>query len=442
MHDVLTVLLSVSLKASWAVLAVLFFRFVLQSAPKWTHCLLWAVAALRLVLPFSLESVLSLVPRTETVRVLVLSGPLRVLAESGDTVLPTEKRVQILSVLCTVWLSGVLLLFLYGVFSYFRLYRRVSAARRPDDGIYVCDEIDKPFILGILKPKICLPCGMPDEQMAYVIRHERAHLKRGDHIWKPLSFLLLALHWFNPLLWLAYRLFGQDMELVCDGATIRALDAAQRREYTEALVVCGTEHRKRLLYPVAFGEEGIQERIVFVLSYRRQSFWRAVTAAAMCVVMAVCFLTDPVTATVVEEVTASETEETEAPETEEPDKMSAVQQLKEGGRSKQYVGKFFSTNLVLEDDVKVVGNGIAITELKCCAKASGDSMEMIFMISDQSKRTVYNIMCKESRYHHDHSSGVIYAVVRCKSCGSDLGAYYVGNGYYCEYADKYTAASD
>jgi len=436
MHDVLTVLLSVSLKASWAVLAVLFLRFVLQSAPKWTHCLLWAVAALRLVLPFSLESVLSLVPRTETMRVLVLSGPLRVLAESGDTVLPTEKRVQILSVLCTVWLSGVLLLLLYGAFSYFRLYRRVSAARRPDDGIYVCDEIDKPFILGILKPKICLPCGMPDEQMAYVIRHERAHLKRGDHIWKPLSFLLLALHWFNPLLWLAYRLFGQDMELACDEATIRALDAAQRREYTEALVVCGTEHRKRLLYPVAFGEEGIQERIVFVLSYRRQSFWRAVTAAAMCVVMAVCFLTDPVTAAVVEEAVVMETVETE--------EMTPTQKLAQEGRVKRRVSSIYRINPITKDKISVVGNGISIAELKCCAKASSADMEMSFMMSDNSKRSLslYNAGCEYTRYTHEHSSGVIYAVVRCKNCGSDLGAYYVGNGYYCEYADKYTAASD
>ncbi|MBO5253312.1 MAG: hypothetical protein J6C51_05155 [Clostridia bacterium] len=419
MNDFPALLFSLSLKASWAVLAVLFMRLLLKSAPKWTHCFLWAVVALRLILPFSTESVLSLVPSREVVETVMLAGPLHSLAEPETVSALTESGADILHVLGLIWFVGATGLLLYAAFSYYRMYRRIAVSVELEKRVYLCDDIDKPFIFGVFNPRICLPSDMPEEQRAFVILHERAHLKRGDHIWKPLSFLLLALHWFNPLLWLSYKLFGQDVELACDEATVKNLDLAERRAYSETLLLCGMERKMRLLCPVAFGEIGIQERIVSVLSYRKQTRWRALTASAMCVVLAVCLLTDPVTAAVTEEITDS-AEET-----------ASVSSGWIGTPSVEFTDADYV--FTVEDDISINANGISIAELKCCPYVHSAGMELSYTMKRNGSEDLY---CRYGSKFHSHRTGYIYAVVRCKNCGSDIGSYYVGRGYYCEYAEQ------
>jgi len=419
MNDFPALLFSLSLKASWAVLAVLFMRLLLKSAPKWTHCFLWAVVALRLILPFSTESVLSLVPSREVVETVMLAGPLHSLAEPETVSALTESGADILHVLGLVWFVGAIGLLLYAAFSYYRMYRRIAVSVELEKRVYLCDDIDKPFIFGVFNPRICLPSDMPEEQRAFVILHERAHLKRGDHIWKPLSFLLLALHWFNPLLWLSYKLFGQDVELACDEATVKDLDLAERRAYSETLLLCGMERKMRLLCPVAFGEIGIQERIVSVLSYRKRAWWRALTASAMCVVLAVCLLTDPVTAAVTEEITEN---------------VEETVQVSSGWIGTPSV-EFTDADYVftVEDDISINANGISIAELKCCPYVHSAGMELSYTMKRNGSEDLY---CRYGSRFHSHRTGYIYAVVRCKNCGSDIGSYYVGRGYYCEYAEQ------
>ncbi len=438
MNDLLTVLFSLSLKSGWAVLAVVLLRFVIKDAPKWTHCLLWSVVGLRLVLPFSVESVLSLVPNRETVESVVLAGPL-------DAILPTESfeaenTGSLAVILFGVWIIGAAGLLLYAFVTYIKMYRRVSVSVRTDHNIYLCDDIDKPFILGIFRPRICLPSGMPEEQRQFVLRHERAHLQRRDHWWKPLGFLLVAVHWFNPLLWLAYKLFGQDVELACDEKTVKDMNVTERRMYSETLLLCGMERRMRLMCPVAFGEVGIQERVVSVLSYRKQAFWRAAAASAMCMLLAVCFLTDPVTASVVEEV-------------QEGMGSNQVQDDIHRMIPSPYIGKGYNGDLAikydpetgiyiaaydfeLENDINILANGISIAELKCCPEVKNADMEIAYTMAQTGGE---NAICEYFEEIHIHRSGSIYAVIRCKNCGSDLGAYYVGKGYRCEYAERFMA---
>ena len=419
MNDFPALLFSLSLKASWAVLAVLFMRLLLKSAPKWTHCFLWAVVALRLILPFSTESVLSLVPSREVVETVMLAGPLHSLAEPETVSSLTESGADILHVLGLVWFVGAIGLLLYAAFSYYRMYRRIALSVELEKRVYLCDDIDKPFIFGVFNPRICLPSDMPEEQRAFVILHERAHLKRGDHIWKPLSFLLLALHWFNPLLWLSYKLFGQDVELACDEATVKNLDLAERRAYSETLLLCGMERKMRLLCPVAFGEIGIQERIVSVLSYRRRAWWRALTASAVCVVLAVCLLTDPVTAAVTEEIT------------ENVEETASVSSGWIGTPSVEFTDADYV--FTVENDISINANGISIAELKCCPYVHSAGMELSYTMKRNGSEDLY---CRYGSRFHSHRTGYIYAVVRCKNCGSDIGSYYVGRGYYCEYAEQ------
>lgn len=433
MNELAVGLFSLSLKASWAALAVVLLRFMLKGAPKWTHCLLWSVVGLRLVLPFSVESIMSLVPNRETVEAVVLSGPLHVLVK--PEIVQSEKISYVLMILCAIWAMGAVGFLLYALITYFKMYRRVQVSEEIEKGVYLCDDIDKPFILGIIKPRICLPSGMPEEQMTYVIRHERAHLARGDHWWKPLSFVLMSIHWFNPILWLSYKLFGQDIELACDEKTVKDMSTAERRAYSEALLLCGMERRMHLMCPVAFGEVSVQERVVSVMSYRKQTLWRAAAVGAMCVVLAVCFLTDPVTAKVVEEVV----EETAS---NQEDDMS---------RSNPYIIRGEAGDMALlhdvdshvyiashvyspENEINIISNGISIAELKCCPDAQEAGMDMFYTMARSGGE---NAMCEYHSGIHIHGTGSIYAVTRCKNCGSDIGSYYVGKGYYCEYAERF-----
>jgi len=311
MSDLFLKIVNMSISASWLVLVVLLLRFVLKKAPKWASVLLWGIVAVRLVLPFSIESVLSLIPTAQTISpdIMMDSTPSvqtgipainsvinPVIGSSftpdpGASVNPLQIWIPVLSV---IWLVGVAALLVYTVVSYWRLRRKVSEAVILRDNIYQSENAGSPFVLGLIKPKIYLPYHTGEQDLSHVVAHEQAHIRRRDHWWKPLGFLLLTIHWFNPLMWLAYVLLCRDIELACDEKVIKELSNEQRADYTQALVTCSVNRRMIAACPLAFGEVGVKERVKSVMNYKKPAFWIIILAIIACVVVAVCFLTNPV----------------------------------------------------------------------------------------------------------------------------------------------------
>lgn len=308
-------LLNLSISASWLVLAVLVLRLVSKRSPKWMNVLLWGIVALRLVLPFSIESALSLIPSAETVSpVAVQSAPAPTITSGvefiDNAVNPSLSESFAVAPLASVnplyvwtylagwvWLIGLGAMLLYALVSYLRLRRRVSASLCVQENIYLCDAISSPFILGVVKPRIYLPSGLDEVQRQNVLSHERAHLARRDHWWKPLGFALLAVYWFNPVLWLAYTLLCRDIELACDERVIRTMDESAVKTYSTVLLACSMPRKAVITCPLAFGEVGVKERVKNALHYKKPAFWVVAASVAVCVVVAVCFLTNPPTDT-------------------------------------------------------------------------------------------------------------------------------------------------
>ena len=298
---VFSLVLTMSLSASWIVAAVLVLRLCLKRAPKWVNVLLWGIVAVRLVLPVSIESPLSLLPRTEAILPAVTAQPIQTgtapaaggaaAAASGAA---ASSQPSWLSMLAWVWLAGIAVLLLYTWISTQRLRRKVREAVRLQGNIYETEHIASPFVLGVLRPRIYLPYHMDSRDREQVIAHEQAHLRRGDHVWKPLGFLLLTIHWFNPLLWLSYVLLCRDIELACDEKVIKNLSCGQRADYMQALVTCSVNRRRIAACPLAFGEIGVKERVKSVMNYKKPTFWIILLAVAVCIVLAVCFLTNPI----------------------------------------------------------------------------------------------------------------------------------------------------
>lgn len=310
MGDLFLKLLNMSIAASWLILAVVVLRLLLKKAPRWTVILLWGIVALRLVVPFSFESALSLIPSAETFNAhniqyetpaihsgipAVNNAVNPVLGEAfapnpSGSVNPLYVWTFIVSV---IWLIGVAAMLLYAVISYVRV-RRSVAERVPYEGnIFLCDHVKSPFILGLIRPQICLPSSMDPTVMEPVIAHEKAHLARRDHWWKPLGFLILTVHWFNPLCWIAYVLLCRDIELACDEKVIRQMDLEGKKQYSAALLECSTGRRLVTICPLAFGEVGVKERVKNVLNYKKPAFWIIAVAVAACAVVTVCFATNP-----------------------------------------------------------------------------------------------------------------------------------------------------
>ena len=304
-------LLNLSISASWLVLAVLVLRLISKRSPKWVNVLLWGIVALRLVLPFSIESALSLIPSAETVSPAAVQFDPAPTITSGVSVIDNAVNPSLsehFSAVPTasvnplyvwteiagwVWLIGLGAMLLYALVSYLRLRRRVSVSLPVQDHIYLCDAISSPFILGVVKPRIYLPSGLDEVQRQNVLSHERAHLARRDHWWKPLGFALLAVYWFNPVLWLAYTLLCRDIELACDERVIRTMDESAVKTYSTVLLACSMPRKAVITCPLAFGEVGVKERVRNALHYKKPAFWVVAASVAVCVVVAVCFLTDP-----------------------------------------------------------------------------------------------------------------------------------------------------
>lgn len=310
-----TQVLNVSVSASWLVLGILLLRLALKKAPRAFHCALWALVAVRLLCPFSFESSLSLVPVTQVVSEEYLtmepaedlSQPVSVTIVENpvypeNVTIPlntTVDRVQNLDIYWTIaWWTGMGVMAVYALCSYLSLRLRVRYSVKLRENIWLCDDVDSPFILGILRPRIYLPSAMDPEQMPHVIAHERAHLKRLDHWWKPVGFALLTVHWFNPVMRVAYVLLCKDIELACDEAVIRNLDKSSVRQYSEALVACSVRQRYIAACPLAFGEVGVKERVKTMLNYKKPGFWVILIALVLSVVLVVCFMTDPAGTTI------------------------------------------------------------------------------------------------------------------------------------------------
>ena len=308
-------LLNLSISASWLVLAVLVLRLISKRSPKWMNVLLWGIVALRLVLPFSIESALSLIPSAETVSpavvqfapaptitsdVSVIDNAVNPSLSEHFAAVPTASVNPLYvwtEIAGWVWLIGLGAMLLYALVSYLRLRRRVSVSLCVRENIYLCDAISSPFILGVVKPRIYLPSGLDEVQRQNVLAHEQAHLARRDHWWKPLGFALLAVYWFNPVLWLAYTLLCRDIELACDERVIRTMDESAVKTYSTVLLACSMPRKAVITCPLAFGEVGVKERVKNALHYKKPAFWVVAASVAVCVVVAVCFLTDPPTDT-------------------------------------------------------------------------------------------------------------------------------------------------
>ena len=310
MSDLFLKIVNMSISASWLVAAVLILRLVLKKAPKWVNVLLWGIVAVRLICPFSFESALSLIPSAETFPEKIISGPSfdvqtgitpidnRINDYLGDryfegVTVPTNNGNNVMTILTIVWIIGILLLATYTVISYWRLNREIDTAVRYKDNIFQSENVSSPFVLGIINPRIYLPFSMNEQDMEHVVAHEQAHICRKDHWWKPLGFLLLTIHWFNPLMWLAYVLLCRDIELACDEKVIKGLSNEQRADYTQALVACSVNRRMIAACPLAFGEVGVKERVKSVMNYKKPAFWVIILAVIACVIVAVCFLTNP-----------------------------------------------------------------------------------------------------------------------------------------------------
>ncbi len=310
MENIFLRLLNLSISAGWLVLAIIAFRFLIKKAPKWIVCLLWAMVAIRLVCPISIESIFSLVPSAETVpqEIIYAKDPqIHTGIDSlnstinpiiNETLAPepltSANPAQILCIVAwNVWIVGMIAMILYAIISYIRIRFKVRASIKKEKGVYATDNIDTPFILGVISPKIYLPSSMNEEDIEHVIAHEKAHLSRLDHLWKPLGYLLLSIYWFNPLMWLAYILLCRDIELACDEKVIGKMEAEGKKAYSTALLSCSVRGKLIAACPLAFGEVGVKARIKSVLSYKKPAFWIIIICLILSVALAVCFLTDP-----------------------------------------------------------------------------------------------------------------------------------------------------
>ena len=310
MEAIFLKILNMSITASWLVLAIVILRLILKKAPKAISVFMWALVGVRLICPFSFESILSLIPSAETVPqdIIYSEAPAihsgvpifnstvnpiiseNLAPEVGVSVNPMQIIAFVASV---IWIVGIVAMVLYTVVSYFRIHRKVREAVPYQENIWLCDHIDTPFILGVIRPRIYLPSNMNEQDIEYVIAHEKAHLKRHDHWWKPLGFLLLTVYWFNPILWIAYILLCKDIELACDEKVIKDMGSEIKKPYSEALINCSVPRKMISACPLAFGEVGVKGRVKSVLNYKKPAFWIIVVAVVASIVVAVCFLTNP-----------------------------------------------------------------------------------------------------------------------------------------------------
>ena len=315
MGDIFLKLLNRSITAGWLILAVLCIRLLFRKIPKWVNCLLWGVVAIRLICPFSIESQFSILPSTEPIKSsTVVEGEVQNYIPSIDSRLTIVENtinpiltetfaynesdsaapLQIVTYAAGfIWGCGMVLLIICAMGSTVKLHKLVKEAVCIRDNIYICDAVKSPFILGIFRPRVYLSSALCEREMDYILAHESAHLKRKDHWWKALGYLLLCIYWFNPLCWMAYSLLCKDIELACDEKAAKDMTFHEKKEYSKVLLSCARQRSLIMVCPLAFGEVGVKERVKSVLNYKKPTLWIMIAAAAVFVILAVCFLTNP-----------------------------------------------------------------------------------------------------------------------------------------------------
>ena len=310
MSELFLQVLNMSIRAGWLILAVTALRFLFKKAPGFLRMCLWAMTAVCLLLPMSIESSFSLVPNDVVIPADIMLSHVphinsgissidnavnTVIADAftpfpGTSMNPLQFWIPMASIL---WLLGIAGLIGYMVISYFKLRRQVRDAVLSESYLYISGNILSPFVFGIGKPRIYLPTQLQQEDHPYVLLHEQAHVRRLDHLWKPFGFVILSIHWFNPLVWLSYALFCKDLEFACDEAVIKTLDTNQRANYAQALLNCCTEHNSFRVSPLAFGEVDVKSRVKSILSYKKPGFWIILITVAAILTAGLCLLTNP-----------------------------------------------------------------------------------------------------------------------------------------------------
>lgn len=310
MSKLFLTVVNMGISASWTLIAVLLLRFLLKKSPKWIDVLLWGIVAIRLVCPLSIESVISLIPSAETISpeiimdkspqidagITIINNTLNPIISESFTPMSTESAnplQMLILILAIIWLTGITILLVYTLISYIRVRRKVSTAVLLKDNIHQCETVVSPFVLGIIKPKIYLPFNISEQDAELVIAHEKSHIRRKDYLWKPLGFLILTIHWFNPLMWLGYVLLCKDIELACDEKVVKELNTNQRADYSQALLNCSVNRRMIAACPLAFGEVGVKERVKTVLNYKKPAFLIITVSCIAVIVAAACLLTNP-----------------------------------------------------------------------------------------------------------------------------------------------------
>lgn len=346
MGTVFIKIIEMSIAASFLMLAVILIRFPFKKAPKWFMGVLWTIVALRLAIPIQIETKIGLMPdfsgAIENIFTANSNGSAESVTmhsfvqyadkENIDAIdsnsdntgaaweekdyLPAEEITttysedgvrglwmhgnKLFGILCSTWLFGMMAVIGYAIFSYISIWKktRASIELRSEKGgaagerVYITDEIETPFILGVIKPAIFLPSGLDDETRRNVLAHEKAHIRRKDHLRKQFGFLLLAIHWFNPLVWISYMLFCKDIELSCDESVISRMSLDEKKSYATSLLLCSTHRKLILAYPLAFGEVGVKTRVRQIFNYKKPSFWLIMMLVAISTVLSACFTTN------------------------------------------------------------------------------------------------------------------------------------------------------
>lgn len=300
-------ILNLSIASTWIVLAILIVRLLLIKVPKRITSFLWGILGLRLILPSSFKSILCLIPSMETIPEIFASygqaiyGTWTVYTgiNSVDNIIEAPYKWDfdptVAARHCSyLWIIVMAFLLIYGVVSYIRIASKLRASVFDHDNVYYCDNIKSPFVFGIIRARIYVPFGLSDEELRFVIAHENAHIKRRDYLWKPLGFVLLAINWFNPFLWISYFLLCYDTEKACDEQVVANLDFDGRKSYANVLLNCSFFKRSSMIYPVAFGEMCLRSRIKAVLRYKSPTTFKKLVSTALCVVLCICFLSDPI----------------------------------------------------------------------------------------------------------------------------------------------------
>lgn len=302
MEIIFTKVFNMSVAASMLILAVILLRLILKSSPKWIRCVLWLLVALRLVIPLSFESPLSLIPNAQAMNSTTQSSTSYVSSlvnsdsfQTMQNAVSSNNEIKIITILSYIWIVGVGAMLIYMLFSYLHLHLKVRESIVIKGNILICDRISSPFVFGIIRPRIYLPSKLSETEKSYVIAHEQAHIKHHDYLWKPLGYLILSVHFFNPLCWIAFKLFTNDIELACDERVIKNYDIQDKKGYSTALLSCSIERNILSACPFSFGESGLKQRIKSVLGYKKPTVRIVILSFAVCLLTAMSFMTNPIT---------------------------------------------------------------------------------------------------------------------------------------------------